>query len=196
MKHQEFKNRDAYARRYGELVFENVTMEKRIHRLVRDYNMVVKKLRELECKHKDVVTELAKTKAANDEMTKYFQGVCYDNIARGRETDKLRYELLILRGENENLKQERSALIDFIEEKGFTCVMNTECPHGMVETGDTFLKETPKTVKVDSIACWNCENCYCRLKDRGKIVCKECLAKKSQRNIERNKNILTNTTSK
>lgn len=180
MKHKEFKNRDAYARRYVELVFENVTMRKRIHRLVRDYNTVAKKLRELECKHKDVVTELEKTKAANDEMTKYYQGVCYDNIARGRETDKLRYEFLKLRGENENLKQERSALIDFLEEKGFTCVMNTECHHDMVETGDTFSKETPKTVKVDSIACWNCENCYLRLKDRGKIVCKECLAKKSQ----------------
>ena len=117
--------------------------------------------------------ELEKTKAANDEMTKYYAGVCHDNVARGRETDKLRYDLLKLRGENESLKQERSALIDFIEEKGFTCVMNTECPHDMVETGDTFLKETPKTVKVDSIACWNCENCYLRLKDRGKIVCKE-----------------------
>lgn len=182
MKHQEFKNRDAYARRYGELVFENVTMEKRIHRLVRDYNTVAKKLRELECKHKDVVMELEKTKAANDEMTKYYAGVCHDNIARGRETDKLRYEFLKLRGENENLKQERSALIDFIEEKGFTCVMNTECPHDMVETGDTFLKETPKTVKVDSIACWNCENCYLRLKDRGKIVCKECQKRNQQDN--------------
>lgn len=180
MKHQEFKNRDAYARRYGELVSENVMMEERIHRLVIDYNMVAKKLRELECKHKDVVMELEKTNAANDEMTKYYQGVCYDNIARGRETDKLRIELAKLRGENDNLKQERSALIDFIEEKGFTCVMNTECPHDMVETGDTFCKENPKTVKVDSIACWNCENFCFRLKDRGKIVCKERLAKKSQ----------------
>lgn len=42
MKHQEFKNRDAYARRYGELVAENVAMEQRIHRLVKDYNRVVK----------------------------------------------------------------------------------------------------------------------------------------------------------
>lgn len=42
MKHQEFKNRDAYARRYGELVAENVAMEQRIHRLVRDYNRVAK----------------------------------------------------------------------------------------------------------------------------------------------------------
>ena len=182
MKHQKVKNRDAYARRYGEFVFENVTMEKRIHRLVRDYNMVVKKLRELECKHKDVVMELEKTKAANCEMYRCYAGVCYDNIARGRDTDKLRYELLKLRGENENLKQERSALIDFIEEKGFTCVMNTECPHDMVETVDTFLKETPKTVKVDSIACWNCENFYCRLKDRGKIVCKEAQKRNQQDN--------------
>lgn len=147
MKHQEFKNRDAYARRYGELVFENVTMEKRIHRLVSDYNTVAKKLRELECKHKDVVTEMAKTKAANDEMTKYYAGVCHDNIARGRETERLRYEFLKLRGENDNLKQERSALIDFIEEKGFTLVMNTECPHDMVETGDTFGKEPPQNSK-------------------------------------------------
>lgn len=182
MKHKEFKNRDAYARRYVELVFENVTMRKRIHRLVRDYNTVAKKLRELECKHKDVVTELAKTKAANDEITKYYDDVCNANIAQGRETDKLRYELAILRGENDNLKQERSALIDFIEEKGFTCVMNTECPHDMVETGDTFSKETPKTVKVDSIACWNCEFFGFRLKDIGKIVCKESQKRNQQDN--------------
>lgn len=180
MKRQEFKNRDAYARRCIELVAENMTMKQRIHRLVRDYNMVAKKLRELECKHKDVVMELEKTKAANDEMTKYYAGVCHDNVARGRETDRLRYEFLKLRGENDNLKQERSALIDFLEEKGFTIVMNTECPHDMVETGDTFGKENPETVKVDSIACWNCEFFGFRLKDRGKIVCKERLAKKSQ----------------
>lgn len=123
--------------------------------------------------------ELAKEKAAHDEMSKGYTDVCNANIAQGRETDKLRYELAILRGENANLKQERSALIDFLEEKGFTIFMNTECPHDMVETGDTFVKETPKTVKVDSFACWNCENFCFRLKDRGKIVCKECIAKKS-----------------
>lgn len=48
MKHQEFKNRDAYTRRYGEMVAENVTMEQRIHRLVRDYNRVVKKTSQVE----------------------------------------------------------------------------------------------------------------------------------------------------
>lgn len=42
MKHQKFSNRVAYARRYGELVVENVAMEQRIHRLVRDNNRVVK----------------------------------------------------------------------------------------------------------------------------------------------------------
>lgn len=43
MKHQKFSNRVAYARRYGELVVENVAMEQRIHSLARDNNRVEKK---------------------------------------------------------------------------------------------------------------------------------------------------------
>lgn len=94
-------------------------------------------------------------------------------MAQGRETDNLRKELVKMRSENVNLKQERSKLIDLLEEKGFTLVKNTECPHDMVETGDPFCKENPETVRVDSIACWNCEFFCLRLGDRGKIVCKE-----------------------
>ena len=48
MKHQERKKRDAYARRYGELIADNVEMEQRIHHLVGDYNKVAEKLRKLE----------------------------------------------------------------------------------------------------------------------------------------------------
>lgn len=48
MKHQERKKSNAYARRYGELVAENVAMKQRIHRLVRGYNRVKEKLRKLE----------------------------------------------------------------------------------------------------------------------------------------------------
>ena len=90
MKHQAFKNRDAYARRYGELVAENVAMEQRIHRLVKDYNRVVKKLCKLEYKHEDVVAELEKAKAAHEELSKGYTNVCNANIAQGRETDNLR----------------------------------------------------------------------------------------------------------
>lgn len=42
MKHKEFRNRVAYARRFGKLEVENVVMKERIHRLVRDNNRVVK----------------------------------------------------------------------------------------------------------------------------------------------------------
>ena len=182
MKHQEFKNCDAYARRYGELVAENVAMEQRIHRLVRDYNRVVKKFRKLKDKHEDVVVELEKAKAAHDELAKGYTNVCNANIAQGRETDNLRNELAKLRSENADLKQERSALIDLLEEKGFTLVKNTECPHDMVETGDPFCKEDPETVRVDSCACWNCEYFCLRLKDRGKIVCKEEQKRKQKDN--------------
>lgn len=173
MKHQERKKRDAYARRYGELVVKNVEMEQRIHRLVRDYNRVAGELRKLEDKHEDVVMELAKSKAAHEELSKGYFNICGVNMAQGRETDNLRRELAKLRSENADLKQERSALIDLLEEKGFTLVKNTECPHDMVETGDPFCEENPETVKVDSYACWNCEYFGLRLKDRGKIVCKE-----------------------
>lgn len=60
MKHQEFRNRVAYARRLGELEVENVAMELKIHRLARENNRVVKKLHNLEEKHKDVLVELDK----------------------------------------------------------------------------------------------------------------------------------------
>lgn len=182
MKHQEFKNRDAYARRYGELVAEKVAMEQRIHRLVRDYNRVVKKFRKLKDKHEDVVMELAKAKTAHDELAKGYTNVCNANIVQGRETDNLRNVLANLRSENADLKQERSDLIDLLEEKGFTLVKNTECPHDMVETGDPFCKEDPETVRVDSYACWNCEYFCLRLKDRGKIVCKEGQKRNQQDN--------------
>lgn len=182
MKHQEFKNRDAYARRYGELVAENVAMEQRIHRLVRDYNRVAKKLRNLEDEHEDVVVQLKNTEANLKELHNGYTNVCNANIAQGRETDNLRNVLAKLRSENADLKQERSALIDLLEEKGFTLVKNTECPHDMVETGDPFYKENPETVRVDSCACWNCEYFCLRLKDRGKIVCKEGQKRKQQDN--------------
>jgi chromosome segregation ATPase len=182
MKHQEFRNRDAYARRYGELVAENVAMEQRIHRLARDYNRVAKKLRNLEDEHEDVVAQLENTEANLKELHNGYTNVCNANIAQGRETDNLRNVLAKLRSENADLKQERSALIDLLEEKGFTLVKNTECPHDMVETGDPFYKENPETVRVDSCACWNCEYFCLRLKDRGKIVCKEGQKRKQQDN--------------
>lgn len=173
MKHQKRKSRNAYARRYGELVAENVEMEQRVHSLVKDYNSVAEKFRKLEDKYEDVVTELSKVKAAHEKLSKGYTNVCDANMMQRRETDNLRNELAKLRSENVSLKQERSTLIDLLEEKGFTLVKNTECPHDMVETGDPFCKENPETVRVDSCACWICENFCLRLKDRGKIVCKE-----------------------
>lgn len=173
MKHQERKKSNAYARRYGELVAENVAMKQRIHRLVRGYNRVKEKLRKLEDQNENVVMELAKAKAAHEELSKGYANVCNANMAQGRETDRLRNELAKIQSENVNLESERSTLIDLLEEKGFTLVKKTECPHDMVETGDPFCKENPETVRVDSCACWICEYFCLRLKDRGKIVCKE-----------------------
>lgn len=121
-------------------------------------------------------------KAAHEELSKGYTNVCNANIAQGRETDNLRNELAKLRSENADLKQERRTLIDLLEEKGFTLVKNTECPHDMVETGDPFCKENPETVRVDSCACWNCEYFCLRLKDRGKIVCKEGQKRNQQDN--------------
>ena len=97
MKHQEFRNRDAYARRYGELVAENVAMEQRIHRLARDYNRVAKKLRNLEDEHEDVVAQLENTEANLKELHNGYTNVCNANIAQGRETDNLRNVLAKLR---------------------------------------------------------------------------------------------------
>lgn len=181
MKYQERKKRDAYARRYGELVADNVAMEQRIHRLVRDYNRVAGQLRKLEDKHVDVVTELGKAKAAYEDLSKGYINICNANMAQGCEADSLRKELTKLRSENADLKRERSTLIDLLEEKGFTLDKNTECPHDMVEIGEPFCKGSSETVKVDSCTCWNCEFFGLRLKDRGKIVCKKGTKNKAAR---------------
>lgn len=182
MKHKEWKESVAYAKRYGELVAKNEAMKLKIHRLARDNNRVVKKLHNLEEKHKDVLVELDMKTANFEKLHKAYSNVCNANMAQGRETDNLRKVLVKLRSENVKLKQERNTLIDLLEEKGFTLVKNTECPHDMVETGDPFCKENPETVRVDSIACWNCEFFCVRLGDRGKIVCKEGQKRKQQDN--------------
>lgn len=182
MKHQEFRNRVAYARRNKELVAENEAMKLKIRRFAKGYKRVVKKLLNLGDKYEDVAAELEFTEVNLKELHKGYINICNANMAQGRETDNLRNELAKLRSENADLKQERSTLIDLLEEKGFTLVKNTECPHDMVETGDPFCKENPETVRVDSCACWNCEYFCLRLKDRGKIVCKEEQKRKQQDN--------------
>jgi chromosome segregation ATPase len=182
MKHQKWKKRNADARRYRDLVAENEAMKLKECRFAKGYKRVVKKLFNLENKYKDVVDELEFKEANLKEIHKSYVAVCNANIAQGRETDNLRNELAKLRSENADLKQERRTLIDLLEEKGFTLVKNTECPHDMVETGDPFCNENPETVRVDSCACWNCEYFCLRLKDRGKIVCKEGQKRNQQDN--------------
>lgn len=90
MKHQKFRNCVAYARRLGELEVENVAMELKIHRLARDNNRVVKKLHNLEEKHKDVLVELDMKTANFEKLHKAYSNVCNANMAQGRETDNLR----------------------------------------------------------------------------------------------------------
>lgn len=182
MKQQEFKKHIAYARRNKELVAENDAMKLKIRRFAKGYKRVVKKLLNLRDKYEDVAAKLEFTEANLKELHKGYSNICVANIAQGRETDNLRNELSKLRSENADLKQERSTLIDLFEEKGYTLVKNTECPHDMVETGDPFCKEDPETVRVDSCACWNCEYFCLRLKDRGKIVCKEGQKREQQDN--------------
>lgn len=180
MKHQGWKKRVADARRYRVLVAENEAMKLKIRRFARGYKRVVKKLLNLEDEHVDVVAKLEMTEANLKELHKGYTGICNANMAQGREADCLRKELTKLRSENADLKREHSTLIDLLEEKDFTLVKNTECPHDMVEIEEPFCKESPETVKVDSCACWSCEFFCLRLKDRGKIVCKEGQRRKLQ----------------
>lgn len=182
MKHQGWKKRVADARRYRELVAENEAMKLKIRRFARGYKRVVKKLLNLEDEYEDVVAKLEMTEANLKELHKGYTNICNANMAQGREADSLRKELTKFQSENVNLKRERNTLIDLLEEKGFTLVKNIECPHDMVETGDPFCKENSETVRVDSCACWNCEYFCLRLKDRGKIVCKEGQKRKQQDN--------------
>lgn len=173
MKNKEWKKRVSDARRYNELVAENDAMKLKIRHLTRGYKRVVKELSKLGDKYEDALSELDMTEACLKALRENYVYVCNADMAKGRETDNLRKELTKLRSDNVKLKQDRSTLIDLLEEKGFTLVKNTECPHDMVETGEPFCKENPETVRVDSIACWNCEFFCLRLGDRGKIVCKE-----------------------
>ena len=182
MKHQEWKKHKAVAMRNSKLVAENEAMKLKIRRFARDYKRVVKKLLNLGDKYEDVVAKLEFTEANSKELHKGYTAICNANMAQGREADSLRKELTKFQSENADLKRERSTLIDLLEEKGFTLVKNTECPHDMVEIGEPFCKESPETVKVDSCACWNCEFFCLRLKDRGKIVCKEGQGRKQQDN--------------
>lgn len=180
MKHQGWKKRVADARRNRELVAENETMKLKIRRFARGYKRVVKKLLNLEDEHEDVVAKLEMTEANLKELYKGYTDICNANMAQGRETDNLRIDLAKLRSENADLKRERSSLIDLLEEKGFTLVKNTECPHDMVEIDEPFRQEPLEAVKVDSCTCWTCEHFCLRLKDIGKIVCKEGQRRKQQ----------------
>lgn len=180
MKHQGWKKRVADARRYRELVAENEAMKLKIRLFAKGYKRVVKKLLNLEGEHEDVVAKLEMTEANLKELHKGYTNICNANMAQGREADSLRKELTKFQSENVNLKRERNTLIDLLEEKGFTLVKNIECPHDMVETGEPFYEVPPETVKVDSCVCWNCEFFCLRLKDRGKIVCKEGQRRKQQ----------------
>ncbi len=182
MKYQGWKKRVADARRYREFVAENEAMKLKIRRFARGYKRVVKKLLNLGDKYEDVVAKLEMTEANLKELSKGYTNVCDANMAQGREADSLRKELTKFQSENVNLKRERSALIDLLEEKGFTLDKNTECPHDMVEIGEPFRKEPLEAVKVDSCTCWICEHFCLRLKDRGKIVCKEGQKRKQQDN--------------
>lgn len=167
MKHQGWKKRVADARRYRELVAEAMKLK------IRRFAKGLKKRLDLGDKYEEVVAKLEMTEANLKELSKGYITICNANMAQGREADSLRKELTKFQSENVNLKRERSTLIDLLEEKGFTLDKNTECPHDMVEIGEPFCKESSETVKVDSCACWNCEFFCLRLKDRGKIVCKE-----------------------
>ena len=182
MKQQEFKKHVAYARRNKELLAENEAMKLKIRRFAKGYKRVVKKLLNLRDKYEDVAAELEFAEANLKELHKGYTNICNANIAQGRETDNLRNELSKLRSANADLKQERSTLVDLLEEKGFTLVKNTECPHDMVEIGDPIFKEDPEILRVDSCACWYCEYFCLRLKDRGKIVCKKGKKREQQDN--------------
>lgn len=183
MKHQEWKKRNADARRNRELVAENEALKLKIRRFARGYKRVVRKLSNLEDEHEDVVAKLEHTEANLKKLHKGYTNICNANMAQGREADSLRNELAKMRSENVNLKRERSTLIDLLEEKGFTLEKATECPHGMVVIGEPWSRdESCYTVKVDSCECWNCEHFCIRLKDRGKIVCKEGQGRKQQEN--------------
>lgn len=173
MKHQKWKKRNADARRYRDLVAENEAMKLKACRFAKGYKRVVKKLFNLENKYKDVVDELDFMEANLKESHKSYVAVYNANIAQGRETDCLRKELTKFHHKYMTINHEFNKLCDLLEEKGFTLDKNTECPHDMVEFREPFCRESPEPVKVDSCECWCCENFCIRLKDRGKIVCKE-----------------------
>lgn len=97
MKHQEWKKRNADARRNSEFVAENEALKLKIRRFARGYKRVVKKLSNLEDEHEDVVAKLEHTEANLKELHKGYTNICNANMAQGREADSLRKELAKLR---------------------------------------------------------------------------------------------------
>lgn len=89
MKHQEFRNRVAYARRNKELVAENEAIKLKIRRFAKGYKRVVKKLLNLGDKYEDVATELEFTEANLKELHKDYTNICNANMELEQRVQQL-----------------------------------------------------------------------------------------------------------
>ena len=92
MKHQEFRNRFAYARRNKELIAENEAMKLKIRRFAKGYKRVVKKLLNLGEKYEDVATELEFTEANLKELHKDYTNICNANMELEQRVQQLASE--------------------------------------------------------------------------------------------------------
>ena len=159
MKHQEFRNRVAYARRNKELVAENEAMKLKIRRFAKGYKRVVKKLLNLRDKYEDVSEELEFTEANLKELHKGYTNICNANMEleqrvqqfvdeysnevcqsgaqeKRKDKDQLKQELFEMREQYDKLEREYKELRflakgihSFVKEKKLYIKKDYECPY-------------------------------------------------------------------
>ena len=159
MKHQEFRNRVAYARRNKELVAENEAMKLKIRRFAKGYKRVVKKLLNLRDKYEDVSEELEFTEANLKELHKGYTNICNANMEleqrvqqlvdeysnevcqsgaqeKRKDKDQLKQELFEMREQYDKLEREYKELRflakgihSFVKEKKLYIKKDNECPY-------------------------------------------------------------------
>ena len=159
MKHQEFRNRVAYARRNKELVAENEAMKLKIRRFAKGYKRVVKKLLNLRDKYEDVSEELEFTEANLKELHKGYTNICNANMEleqrvqqfvdeysnevcqsgaqeKRKDKDQLKQTIFEMREQYDKLEREYKELRflakgihSFVKEKKLYIKKDYECPY-------------------------------------------------------------------
>lgn len=195
MKHQEFRNRFAYARRNKELIAENEAMKLKIRRFAKGYKRVVKKLLNLGEKYEDVATELEFTEANLKELHKDYTNICNANIELEQRVHQLmdEYNEVVRQSDGNEKRKDKDQLKQTL---GEFLQMHEYCEHlkKKNEELERFAKAIHSFVKdkkiymekgtfcgymhgfpaVCSSACLECDSCLGVIDECG-VICRQVL---------------------